>query len=217
MLHYETVEPGTLAILKRFMGMEALSDFSLVGGTALSLRYGHRRSVDLDLFTDGSMDPSSIKMALSDEFGADFTFMHDQQAKWAVFGFVQGVKIDLVRFPHARISDMVIEDGIRMYSDTDIGPMKVEAILHRAKKKDFWDIEQLLRVHGLDKLLLDHRAKYPSSMIPISIPKALIYFVDAEDGEDPDSLNGLSWADIKRSITRIVNGFLLFALVGINL
>ena len=42
MLHYETVEPGTLAILKRLMGLDALKDFSLVGGTALALRYGHR-------------------------------------------------------------------------------------------------------------------------------------------------------------------------------
>ena len=84
MLHYETVEPGTLAILKRLMGLDALKDFSLVGGTALALRYGHRRSVDLDLFTEGELDQELLREALTMEFGEAFTMVHDQQAKWAI-------------------------------------------------------------------------------------------------------------------------------------
>ncbi|HUZ61302.1 MAG TPA: nucleotidyl transferase AbiEii/AbiGii toxin family protein [Hanamia sp.] len=34
------------------MEIPELQDFSLVGGTALSLHYGHRKSVDLDLFSN---------------------------------------------------------------------------------------------------------------------------------------------------------------------
>ena len=33
-----------------------MSGFSLVGGTALSLQVGHRKSDDLDFFTDRSFD-----------------------------------------------------------------------------------------------------------------------------------------------------------------
>lgn len=209
MLHYETVEPGTLALLKRLMGLKALEQFALVGGTALALRYGHRVSVDLDLFTDGDMDVAAIRAALAEEFGGEFVFEDDQQAKWAVFCFIQGVKVDIVKFPRARIADLVVEDGIRMYDDVDIGPMKIEAMLHRAQKKDFWDLEQLLRVHGLQELLDNHRSKYPKNTIMISIPRALGYFEDAEESEDPKALNGLTWQDVKRSISRIVNSFLL--------
>lgn len=43
MLHTETVEPGTFALLERLVRIEPLKDFCLVGGTALSLRYGHRK------------------------------------------------------------------------------------------------------------------------------------------------------------------------------
>ena len=209
MLHYETVEPGTLAVLKRLMGLKALEQFALVGGTALALRYGHRVSVDLDLFTDGEMDVPAIRAALAEEFGGEFVFEDDQQAKWAVFCFIQGVKVDIVRFPHARIADLVVEDGIRMYDDVDIGPMKIEAMLHRAQKKDFWDLEQLLRVHGLQELLDNHRRKYPKNTIMISIPRALGYFEDAEESEEPKALNGLTWQEVKRSISRTVNSFLL--------
>jgi len=49
MLHTETVEPRTFSLLKELMDVSALGQFSLVGGTALSLRFGHRSSEDLDL------------------------------------------------------------------------------------------------------------------------------------------------------------------------
>ena len=51
-LHKETVSPNLLGILEKLMVSETLKDFCLVGGTALSLQRGHRRSIDIDLFTD---------------------------------------------------------------------------------------------------------------------------------------------------------------------
>ncbi|MDI9563591.1 MAG: nucleotidyl transferase AbiEii/AbiGii toxin family protein [Bacteroidota bacterium] len=42
------------------MKVPALKPFSLVGGTALSLRYGHRGSMDLDLFWHQKFDHSPI-------------------------------------------------------------------------------------------------------------------------------------------------------------
>ena len=40
MLHIETIEPGTFSLLKELMENPLLQPFSLVGGTALALRYG---------------------------------------------------------------------------------------------------------------------------------------------------------------------------------
>ncbi|MGE0771330.1 MAG: nucleotidyl transferase AbiEii/AbiGii toxin family protein [Cyclobacteriaceae bacterium] len=54
MLFTETVEPRTFTLLKRLLVITALQPFSLVDGTALSLLYGHRKSVDLDLFATKS-------------------------------------------------------------------------------------------------------------------------------------------------------------------
>lgn len=51
MLHKETVAESTLELLKQLMALAELSSFSLVGGTNLALRLGHRISVDIDLFT----------------------------------------------------------------------------------------------------------------------------------------------------------------------
>lgn len=48
MLHYQTVEPHTLELLKSLMQKPYLQQFVLVGGTALALQIGHRKSVDID-------------------------------------------------------------------------------------------------------------------------------------------------------------------------
>lgn len=54
MIHTETLAPATLALLETLTAMPALAAFPLVGDTNLSLRYGHRVSVDLDLFTNNA-------------------------------------------------------------------------------------------------------------------------------------------------------------------
>jgi len=59
MLHKETVTPATLDLIYTLQRDVLLSDFFLVGGTALSLQIGHRISNDIDFFTRESFDPAS--------------------------------------------------------------------------------------------------------------------------------------------------------------
>jgi hypothetical protein len=62
MLHLETVEPGTFSILKKLMQIPDTADFHLVGGTALSLMYGHRTSSRFGFLQMKSLTiPLSIK------------------------------------------------------------------------------------------------------------------------------------------------------------
>ena len=56
------------------MEIPSLQLFSLVGGTALALKYGHRSSIDLDLFYHEKFDHSAIEKELSDVFGDDFYY-----------------------------------------------------------------------------------------------------------------------------------------------
>jgi len=83
-----------------------------------------------------------------------------------------------------------MEDNIRMYSSADISAMKIQAILGRAQKKDFWDMYELLSRYPLQRLIDWHKQKFPSQMLAISIPNAISYFVDAEDSEPPISYKG---------------------------
>ena len=56
MLQRKTIDEGTLALLIKLQQLEILKDFDLVGGTALALQLGHRKSVDLDLYWSFSKD-----------------------------------------------------------------------------------------------------------------------------------------------------------------
>jgi hypothetical protein len=72
MLHTETVESGTLSILRELMLLPGLENFSLVGGTALSLLYGHRVSVDLDLFSAAPFENEDVIDILGKHFKQSF-------------------------------------------------------------------------------------------------------------------------------------------------
>jgi hypothetical protein len=61
MLHYETIDPGALALLRELQSISQFSQARLVGGTSLALQFGHRKSVDLDLF--GELDLEELSLA----------------------------------------------------------------------------------------------------------------------------------------------------------
>jgi len=189
------------------MKLPSLKSFSLVGGTALALRYGHRSSVDLDLFSHEILNYPQIIDELEASFRNRFIYKQ-QQIKSGIFCFIDDIKVDIVHFPHEPIADIEDWDTIRMYSSADISAMKIQAILGRAQKKDFWDLYELLSHYPLQQLIDWHKQKYPGQMLAISIPHAVTYFVDAEESESPVSFNNQTWESIKYGISRAVSDYL---------
>jgi len=207
MLHTKTVEPGTLSLLKDLMEIPSLQPFSLVGGTALSLRYGHRSSVDLDLFYHEKFDSTLIEEELNGNFGDDY-FTEGGHKNFGIFCYIKKIKVDIVYFPHLPIAPFEIEKGIRFYSSADIAAMKIQAILGRGKKKDFWDLHELLNHYSLQQIMNWHKQKYPNQMLAISIPNAITYFVDADESETPVSFKKQTWEGVKKDISRVVSDYL---------
>ena len=207
MLHTETVEPRTFSLLKKLMELPSLQPFSLVGGTALSLRYGHRSSVDLDLFFHEKFDQPKLVDILENTFNQRFVYKQ-QHTYFGIFCFIDDIKVDIVYFPHLPISSIEVVDGIRFYSCADIAAMKIQAILGRGKKKDFWDLYELLQHFSLQQIMDWHKQKYPSQMLAVSIPHAITYFVDADESETPVSFKKQTWESVKKGIGRVVSDYL---------
>jgi predicted nucleotidyltransferase component of viral defense system len=207
MLHFETVEPGAFSVLKQLMQLKELQAFSLVGGTALSLRYGHRTSIDLDLFCPEAFNSDQIVDTLKKEFGEGYR-TESKNVRWGVFCYIRDVKVDLVHYPLPLIDNIEENDDIRLFSDKDIIGMKLNAILGRGRKKDFWDLYELLKYYPLTDMIAFHEKKYPDQNLLISIPQAIIYFEDADESEDPVSLKGQTWDSIKQYIRDQVRNYL---------
>jgi hypothetical protein len=189
------------------MQLPELRSFALVGGTALALKFGHRKSIDLDLFSLDKLEKNTLETVLKKVFGVGFQFELTKE-NFALFCQINGIKTDIVHYPHRLIAPIEEKNGIRFYSNRDIAAMKINAILGRGAKKDFWDLAELLKVFKLDEIIQFHTQKFPTQMLLISIPTALSYFADAEESEDPVSLNGQSWEETKRFIQGKVREYL---------
>lgn len=206
MLQKQTVEPNTLSILNQLMELDTLSSYNLVGGTGLSLLLGHRMSVDLDFFSNEKIENNLIIEELMQVFEDNFVL--SSVSKVGVFGFVHQIKVDFVHYPFPILKPIVQQDNIRILSTEDIAAMKIQAILGRSVKKDFFDVSELLRLYSLDEIIAFHKSKYPLQTLHITIPQALIYFEEAEESENPISLNGMTWENVKRYIQNVVNDYL---------
>jgi predicted nucleotidyltransferase component of viral defense system len=189
------------------MEMPELEHFSLVGGTALSLLYGHRKSVDLDLFSNNPFDNTEIIKALEKRFKTALD-NRSTNPRFNIFCFVDNVKIDIIRHPHPLIRPELNIDGVRMISTEDIIAMKVQAILGRGKKKDFWDVAELLEHFSIPDFIKFHKEKYATQNLLITVPQAITYFVDAEESEDPISLKKQTWESVQDFIKAKVREYL---------
>jgi predicted nucleotidyltransferase component of viral defense system len=184
------------------MELPALQNFSLAGGTALALKYGHRMSVDLDLF-----DNDSITGALHNEFKNSLQ-IRSAIAQVGIFAFIEDVKIDIIFHPHPLIRPVEKTENIRMYSTEDIMAMKIQAVIGRGKKKDFWDVAELLHSYTIQNFIDYHKEKYSTQNLLITVPQAIAYFADAEESEDPISLKGQTWENVKNDIKKAVSNYL---------
>jgi len=211
-LHTETISPTLWKTLNTLMSCELLSDFRLVGGTSLSLQTGHRRSDDIDLFTDadyGSVDLSSIINWLK----ANFDYVSNTDAVNNVPGIScftgsaekDCIKLDLY-YTETFIRPPVNSLNIRLATLEDIAAMKLDMIPEGGRKKDFWDIHELLDHFSLEKLISFHSEKFPWTD-PILVIKGLTNFERADEMEDPVCLKGKIWELIKLDIEEIVEAY----------
>ena len=160
MLQTATIETETLSLLKRLMELPFLNDFHLVGGTALALKYGHRLSIDLDLFGGIEYDKELISTSLNSEFGTSYVNT-GSKAKWGLFCYINNVKVDIIHYTQPLLLPIETISGIRIYHEYDILAMKVNSILGRGKKKDFWDLAELLNHYSIQDCIDAYTKKYP--------------------------------------------------------
>jgi len=201
MLHKETVEPGTLELLKYLQSEPLLSSFNLVGGTALALRIGHRKSVDLDLFTRDEFDLDTLKSMLVEKYGFRSSFERGYTLK----GFIDGVMIDCIRFDYPHLQNPDILEDIRLESIPDIIAMKLSAIVQNGTRiKDFIDIATLSTMYSFDEMLGFYTAKFPNVNIIMPL-KAITYFEEIDFNEPVVMMTGkFNWNTIEKRILEMV-------------
>jgi len=203
MLHYETVDTQTLELIKQLQKTTICSELRLVGGTALALQIGHRKSIDIDLF--GRIDADIYNFSVLTEHFEDIKIIN--RSKSVSIYNINGIKVDFVNFRYAWLHESVIIDDIIMAHIDDIIAMKLSAITGHGTKKDFIDVFFLLQHCSLENMLNLYSRKFPDGSTFLVL-KSLTYFVDAERDLMPVMLKPLNWEHVKKFITYETNKYL---------
>lgn len=124
MLHLETVEYSTLELLRKLQSLPILRDTRLVGGTALALQLGHRKSVDLDFF--GTITCEAEELISAIKTVASLIVL--KESPHIHIYLVDGIKVDIVNYRYQWLDKPVVDQGIRMAGIKDIAAMKVTAV-----------------------------------------------------------------------------------------
>ncbi len=213
MLHYNTVNDLLRESLIKLINAEIFKTFRLVGGTALSLRLGHRESIDIDLFSDapyGTINFNEIEDYLNENFtyvdhlkdidvglGKSYFIGHSKE---------NTLKLDIF-YTDDYIQPAFIEDTIRMATIEEIIAMKLDVIQRGGRKKDFWDLHELFNSYSIEKMLQLHEQRYPYTHDPKLILKNFVDFTQADHDFEPICYLGKHWEFIKEDIVEIINAY----------
>ncbi len=191
-LHLNTVSDLLWDSLNKLMSIKEFNSFRLVGGTSLSLQLGHRASNDIDLFTDseyGSVNFAELENILTEMFPyVDTSFVGNVGIGKAFFigdNENELVKLDLF-YTDPFVFPCVIEQNIRFSSIEEVAAMKFEIIAQGGRKKDFWDVHELLETYTLEDLIGFYKKRNPYGYSKNELLTQVVDFSLAEDDFTPN-------------------------------
>ena len=159
-------------------------EFYLVGGTAIALQIGHRRSIDFDFFKLKSIQPKALITKIED---SGFPFAVTRRVSEQVNVTISNVKFTFYEYPFKIQSPLIFENTFKMPELLDLAAMKAYALGRRSKWKDYVDMYFLLR----DKFSIDQISERATQIFehlfsPKQFRAQLSYFADINYAEPVD-------------------------------
>lgn len=138
-VHWEVVTPELRELL-RFIGQCAFVErFYLAGGTALALRLGHRRSIDLDFFSNVDTVTRATRLEILRAL-APLDAQALENTEGNLLLEVRGVHVGFFSYSYTLLAPPESVAGVAPPGLMDIGLMKLDALISRGARKDFYDL-----------------------------------------------------------------------------
>lgn len=196
-LHWETIAPQMRALLFRIGRCEFASRFYLAGGTALALQLGHRRSVDLDFFSETDLVQPETHRLILHELG----FLNSQIVEQSFGNFVlmiDNISVGFFSYGYPLVELPLQAENVRLASRHDIGLMKLDSLISRGSRKDFYDVYFIVQDISLNQLLELGKTKYPVFRdFPMLVFKNMVLFDNADRDLQPELLVPVEWEAVK--------------------
>jgi hypothetical protein len=178
--------------------------FYLVGGTAVALYVGHRRSIDFDLFTLKPLRPKRLKDEIERRhFQIEKIFIQSEEQFTMI---VNTVKLTFFQYPFDIPHPIQFEKIIMLPELLDLAAMKAYALGKRAKWKDYVDLYMLLKMYlSLDDLINRAKTLFEDLFSERLFRQQLSYFKDIDDREKIEWIYpSISDDEIKSFLTEVV-------------
>jgi hypothetical protein len=195
-MHWETITPSMRKIMMVFGKSQIAEHFYLAGGTALSLQIGHRLSVDLDFFSP-DLDIPSVTETLRASLEKHSPILAD--SAWGNLVFVaEKVRVGFYGYGYPLIEPLSQAEGVSLASITDIGLMKLDALMARASRKDFHDLYAICQRMPLRNLLDVAQIKFAHVRdFEAQAVRHLVYFERADQETPVPLIEEVSWEHVK--------------------
>jgi len=200
-LFWNTITDDMRLVLNEFSQSDIAKSFYLAGGTALSLQIGHRLSVDLDYFSPNE-DIPTIRPALENSLSNLHATLAD--SSWGNLVYLaKNVRVGFYGYSFPLVEPLIEIEGLRLASIEDIALMKLDAMLSRAARKDFYDLYYICKSISLKQIFGKAPQKYPSVRdFESQTAKRLVYFENAENESEPSLLDNVTWQTVKEFFTK---------------
>lgn len=196
--HWEAVSPLLRDLLAEIGQMPFVNRFYLAGGSALALRLGHRVSVDLDFFSD----VDEVGDDSRSEIVAAFRQRRATEVLEDVFGNllmqVEGTHVGFFSYGYPLLDPPAEVLDVRVAGLLDIGMMKLDALISRGARKDFYDLYFIAQQVPLEEMLHQGPVKYPYTRdYEMMALTSLTDFDNADRDVAVKTFDRLSWEIVK--------------------
>lgn len=162
--------------------------FYLVGGTAIALQLGHRRSIDFDLFTAGKVKRLALRRQV-EQSGLPFKLLGEDVDQ--IHFILNSVKVTFFAYPYAVEHPVLLDDVISMPTLLALAAMKAFALGRRAKWKDYVDMCFLTRDHfSVSEIIREAQRLFGDSFSDRLFRGQLAYHKDIDYSEEVDYMPG---------------------------
>lgn len=196
-LQWNTVTPVLKKIMTSFAKEPLAGEFYLAGGTALALQLGHRHSVDLDYFSQTQSDIPALTEPLRRAL-KDFSPVLSDSSWGNLVFLADNARVGFYGYGYEMIRPFVEREAGRLASVEDIALMKMDALLARASRKDFYDLYAIGQKISLRELFDLASQKYPDVRdFEAQVVKHMAYFDRAEQETPPQLIMAVEWETVK--------------------
>lgn len=194
MFHREILNDDQMSLLPVIR--EFKREYYLVGGTAIALYLGHRRSIDFELFKFSMISAKKNVEKLS-RSNVNFTITRNVTEQLNLIA--NNVKMTFFQYPFQIEAKNDFEKVIRIPDLLDLAAMKAYALGRRSKWKDYVDLFFLLKDKFTLQQIIDRAIMIFGDLFSDKLFRSqLSYFDDIDYTEEVDYLvNAPSDAEIK--------------------